>query len=135
MGGKIVGSRSVLIADAAVKYCRVTSIDALEEIPPVIAVAPSATADVVVWSGCIGCVLLVGKSVGIATEVGGCIGTCQVVEVIVTVAVANEVAASGLVLYARVAVSIGFQKFKDAVTAIVDDAVVARIAHGETFQV
>ena len=127
----IIIRRTVCIANAVLND-RLAATHALEEIPAVIAIVPCAATDIVVT--CSG-ELFVGKAICIAAEIGSGTGHGLVVKVIMTIHVQDDVVAAILHLASSICRSVYIKVFKDAVTAVIDEVVLTRIAEREVFHV
>ena len=125
----IVVRRTVLVADTVLND-RIGSADTLEEIPSVIAVIPCTATDIVVSrSG----ELLIRKTVGIASEVGGRTGHRLVVEIVMAVHILDDVVATILHLATGVSRTVYIEVLKKVVTAFVMQVILAGIAQREVF--
>ena len=119
--GHVVVRHAVLVADAVLDN-GVGRADTLEEIPSVIGVVPRAATDIVV--SCTG-ELLVGKAIGVTTEISGTAGHRLVVEVIVGVHIEDDIVSAFLHLTSRIGRPVYIEVLKEAVRAFVIEVVLA----------
>ena len=109
----VVIARTVVVAHAVFYHSRpVAARDVLEEVPAVVGIVPCSATVVGIAATSI---LLVGKAVGIASEVGCRESAELIVEVVVGVAVEDKVAVSALHLHACVTMTIDVEVLELAV--------------------
>jgi hypothetical protein len=133
MLANVVLLRTIAVADAVLYDCSaIISSGVCVEVPSVVGVVPCATAAVGVSTAV---VLLVGETVGVASEVG-CVDALElIVEVIVRVAVEDKVAMTVLHLDACISVTVNVEILENAVGTDVEESVLASVAYGDTFYI
>ena len=100
--GHVISSRSILITNA-VFHDSLGIAHTLEEIPSVIAIAPCTATDIMVT---ITCELLIGKTICVTSEVGGCAAHRLIVKIMMTIHIFNDVISAILHLASCVSTAI-----------------------------